>query len=116
MCVLFVRVCGAQPQLGSALASAESADAQALLHPSQGDVDNGNQAPGGAQRAEQPVCIGPLQNLHDVALVEAQLARFGGYVVAQRSHFAEEKHGKGKESAVRLKVWPQGGSRGMLDV
>lgn len=38
---------------GSALA--ESADFQALLHASQGDVYDGNQAPRGAQRAQQPV-------------------------------------------------------------
>lgn len=38
---------------GSALA--ESADFQALLHASQGDVYDGNQALRGAQRAQQPV-------------------------------------------------------------
>lgn len=85
---------GRWPPLGSSLASATGA--QALLHPSQGDVDDGNQALAGAQRAQQPVWISPTHNLHDVTLVEAQLARFSGYVMAQRSHFTEEDGGQGR--------------------
>lgn len=90
---------GGVPPLGSVLAS--DTRAQAVLHPSQGDVDDGNQALAGAQRAQQPVGISPLHNLHDVALVEAQLARFSGYVVAQGAHLTE---GESEKSTVRLKV------------
>lgn len=61
----------------------ESIGVMADLRAAEGDVDDGNQTPGGAQRAEQPVSTGLSQNLQVVALVEAQLAWFGGDVVAQ---------------------------------
>lgn len=60
----------------------------AVLHAVEGHVNDGHQTLGGAQGAEQPVGIGLPQNPQDVALVEAQLARLGGYVVAQRSDLA----------------------------
>lgn len=97
MCVCGVCACvrmGLPPPVGSALAGA--AGEEALLHPSQGDIDDGNQALAGAQRAQQPVGIGPAHHLHDVALAEAQLSRFGGDVVAQRSHFTEEDKERGR--------------------
>lgn len=58
----------------------------AVLHAVRGDVDDGNQAPRGAQRAQQPVRVGSAQNLHDVSFVEAELTRFCGDVVAQSTH------------------------------
>lgn len=70
---------------GSALS--ESRGIVAVLHAVEGDIDDGNQAPGGAQGAQQPVWISLAQDLQDITLVEAQLARLGGYVVAQCSHF-----------------------------
>lgn len=62
----------------------------AVLHAVEGDIDDGNQAPAGAQRAEQPIRIRLAQDTQDVALVEAQLTGLGGYVVAQCSYFTEE--------------------------
>lgn len=57
-----------------------------VLGAAEGDVDDGDQAPRGAQGAEQPVGVGLPQDLQHVALVEAQLARLGGDVVAQGAH------------------------------
>lgn len=62
----------------------------ALLHAAEGDIDDGNQTLLGVQGAEQPVRISLAQDLQDIALVEAELAGLGGYVVAQRSYFTEE--------------------------
>lgn len=62
----------------------------AVLHAVEGDVDNWNQAPGGAQGTEQPIGVSLAQNVQDVALVEAQLSGLGGDVVAQCSYFAEK--------------------------
>lgn len=59
----------------------------AVVHAAEGDVDDGDQTLGGAQRAEQPVGVGFAQDSQDVALVEAQLAGLGRYVVAQGSDF-----------------------------
>lgn len=71
--------------LGSTLSG--STGILAVLHAFEGDVDDGDQASGGAQGAQQPVRVGLAQDPQDVALVEAQLAGLGGYVVAQRSYF-----------------------------
>lgn len=72
----------------------QSSGVLALLHTAEGDVNDGDQPVGGAQRAEQPVRVGLAQDPQDVALVEAQLAGLGGDVVAQGPNFTEEKKTK----------------------
>ena len=52
----------------------------------QGDVDDGHEALATAQGAQQPVSVGLAQHLQYVPFVEAQVAWFRGYVVAQRPH------------------------------
>ena len=79
------------PVSPSRLSSAESGGVLAVVHAVQGHVDDGNQPPGGAQGAEQPIGIGFAQDQQDVALVEAQLPGLGGDVVAQSSDFTEEQ-------------------------
>lgn len=81
--------------LGGGLSSVlpERGGVLAVLHAVEVDVDDGHQAPGGAQGAEQPVRIGLAQDLQDVTLVEAQLTGLGGYVVAQSSDSTEEQQG-----------------------
>lgn len=69
----------------------ESVGIMADLRAAEGDVDDGNQTPRAAQRAEQPVSTGLTQNLQGVTPVEAQLARLGGDVVAQRSYISDIK-------------------------
>lgn len=91
---------------GAAFGSAlpESEGLLALLHALEGNIDDGNQALGGAQRAEQPVWVRLPQDPQDVALVEAQLAGLGGYVVAQRSYFTEERQRtrrRGEQSGIK---------------
>lgn len=82
------RVNSSRGSFGSALP--ESSGILALLHAFEGNINDGNQALRGAQRAEQPVGIRLAQDPQDVALVEAQLAGLGGYVVAQCSYLTEE--------------------------
>lgn len=74
---------------GSALP--ESTGILTLLHAFEGNIDDGYQALRGAHGAEQPVWISPAQDPQGVALVEAQLPRLSGYVVAQCSYFTEER-------------------------
>lgn len=62
----------------------------ALLHAFEADIHDGNQAPCGAQGAEQPVWISPALDPQDVAFVEAQLTGFSGDVVAECPYLTEE--------------------------
>lgn len=68
----------------------ETGGVLAVLHAVEGDVDNWNQALGGAQGTEQPIGVSLAENAQDVALVEAQLSGLGGDVVAQCSYFTEK--------------------------
>lgn len=66
----------------------------ALLHAVEGDINDRNKSLYGAQGAEQPVWVHFADHLHDVPFAEAQLSRFSGDVVAQRSDFTEDRHGR----------------------
>lgn len=77
--------------VGGSGSAVTDAGVLAVLHAVEGDVDDGDQALGGAEGAEQPVGIGLAQDPQHVALVEAELSGLGGDVVTQRSDFTEEE-------------------------